>query len=141
MKYAIFILASLLLTSCNPCKQVARHPECFPADTIKEIKEVVHYEKEYITQDSIIIDSVPCTPDSIVLVETKYKTIHKTITDTIYESREEIKINPVNSKLKEDNRKLEEKILKRRWLIWYFFGSLGLILLYIAFKSNKFKLK
>lgn len=137
MRYLLLILIPLFLIACNPCKQVTKHPECFPADTIREIKEVIHYEKEYITQDSIIVDTIPCSPDSIVLVETKYKTIHKTVTDTIYENREEVRINPINQKLREEIKKLAIKVNKRQWLLWYFVGSLVLLVLGLVFKFMK----
>ena len=68
MKYIIFA-SILFLVSCNPCKYVSKHPECFPADSIVIEKNIIHYEKVFITNDSIILNTVPCDP----ILKTYYK--------------------------------------------------------------------
>lgn len=111
MKYLIIVLI-LFLVSCNPCKYVAKHPECFPADTVRITKNVIHYEKEYIINDSIIRDTVPCDPITKTYYKTNtvYKTNYKLKVDTIYTFKEISKINPINASLKKDNDKLIVKI-------------------------------
>ena len=50
MKYLILI-SIVFLVSCSPCKRIAKHPECFPADTVVINNEVIHYEKEIVIND------------------------------------------------------------------------------------------
>ncbi|MCP4337044.1 MAG: hypothetical protein GY679_04335 [Mycoplasma sp.] len=103
------------MVSCNPCKYVSKHQECFPADTVVITKETVHYEKEYITNDSIIRDTVLCDPilKTYYKTNTVYKTNFKLKVDTIYTSKEISKINPVNEQLKKANDKLIIKLKLR----------------------------
>lgn len=128
MKYLILITI-VFLVSCNPCKYVSKHPECFPADTVVINNEVIHYEKEIVVNDSIIRDTVPCDPITNTYYKTRtvYKTNYKTIIDTIYQSKEISKINPLNEALKKSNDKLELKVkLRNKALI-------GLIILLLIF--------
>ena len=74
-------------------------------------KEVIRYVKEYVTRDSIRIDSVPCEngmAETKTIYETKWKTIH----DTIQTTRETTKINPVNIMLQDQVRDLNEDNVK-----------------------------
>jgi hypothetical protein len=109
MKYLIII--SIFLVSCNPCKRIAKYEQCFPADTIRIENEVIHYERVYITNDSIIRDTIPCDPITKTYYKTRtvYKTNHKTIVDTIYQFKETSKINPINEVLKKEKEKLSDK--------------------------------
>ena len=131
MKY-IVVLSIVLLASCNPCKYVSKHPECFPSDTIKIEKETIRHVKEYITNDSIIYDTIE-TPILKKIYETIFKT--KTIerTDTIFENRYTAKINPINEQLKQSNDKLTKsnKTLKK-WLLYTSIGF-ALALIFIIF--------
>ena len=54
MKHLIII--SIFLVSCSPCKYVSKHPECFQADSVIINKETVRYEKQFITNDSIVFE-------------------------------------------------------------------------------------
>lgn len=103
----------IVLTSCNPCKYVAKHQECFPADTLKTTNTVVKFEKVYTTQDSIVHDTIPCDPDNLeVDVKTIYKTIYKTKTDTVTNTVYNSKVNPVNTKLQSEIEKLNKQAEK-----------------------------
>lgn len=118
MKYVFklyIILISIILSSCSPCKFVAKHPDCFMPDSVIINKETVRYEKEYITNDSIIFDTIPCNPVENFVYKTKtvYKTNYKTIIDTIYQSKEVSKINPVNELLESENMVLNNKLKNR----------------------------
>lgn len=142
MKYLIFIIPVFI--ACNPCKRVTKHPECFPADTIRENKIVVHYETEYITNDSIVYDTVQCLPDSIIVNEVVFKTKIRRITDTIKISKQVNRTNPVNAvmqdendKLERKNQKLKDKIKKNRWLWYYFFITLALAIFIIILSIKK----
>lgn len=128
MKYIIII--SIFLVSCNPCKQIAKHPECFPADTVVIKEEIIHYEKEIVVNDSIIHDTVPCDPitNTYYKTNTVYKTNYKTIVDTIYQSKETSKINPVNILLETDNIKLKNKTKNRNKVI----GGLSLLIILLG---------
>jgi cyanate lyase len=119
---------------------VAKHPEYFPADTIVITNDVIHYEKEIIINDSIVRDTIPCDPvtNTYYKTNTVYKTNYKTIIDTIYQSREISRINPLNQVLKKTNDKLELKIKRHnkviRWLVIALGGIILLIIGYIKFK-------
>lgn len=142
--YGIFkitpFLLLLLLVGCNPCKYVAKHAECFPADTVIVTNDVVHYEKEIIINDSIIRDTVPCDPitNTYYKTNTVYKTNYKTIIDTIYQSKEISRINPLNEVLKEKNDKLELKIKRHNKIIkWLSIALLSIILLILGYIKLK----
>lgn len=126
MKYLIIL--SIFIVSCNPCKHIAKHPECFPADTIRLTDKIIHYEKEYIINDSIIFDSIPCDPveNFIYKTRTVYKTNFKLKVDTIYQLKETSRINPVNIDLKKQNERLSVKMKLRNRII---IGSSILLLL------------
>ena len=99
MRALIFILAIILLSACSPCKYVAKHPECFQADTVIKTERIVHHEKEYITNDSIIHDTVIVEGDEKEIIKTIYRTNWKEKTDTIYRYDKTTKINPINTQL------------------------------------------
>jgi hypothetical protein len=133
MKYLIFITI-VLFSSCNPCKYVSKHPECFPADTVIKEKEVIKHVTEYITNDSIVRDTVPCDPITKTYVKTNTVYRTKTIreTDTIKTVVNTSKINPVNNELKKKVNKLENKVeAKNKWLK-ILGGILALFLLIIV---------
>lgn len=142
MKNKIILLILFATLSCNPCKYVSKHQECFPADTIKIDNQTIHYEKIYITEDSIIVDTVPCPANDTILVPKKiYKTIWKTKIDTIYKSIEKSKVNPLNEALKDDNDRMAKKIERRKIFIWYSIGITLLIIIYLVIKFYLKKLK
>lgn len=141
MKYLLLIFA-FALASCSPCRYVANHPECFPSDTITITNEVIKHVKEYITNDSIIYDSVPCDPITNTVVETKtvYKTNWRIEKDTIYQSKEVSKINPINIELQKDNAKLTAKTKSQRKTILSLILVLagGVLILFVYAKIKKF---
>jgi hypothetical protein len=141
MRYIIIL--TVLLASCNPCKQIGRNPDkynCFPSDTIIKEREVIKHIKEYVTNDSIVRDTVPCDPITNTYYKTKTvyqtKTIHET--DTIKITEKETRLNPVNKELEQRVTKLEEKKKsQRKWITRLIGLSLLLactILLLIKFK-------
>lgn len=135
MKIPILFVALFALVSCNPCRYVAKHQECFHADTVIKIKDVVHYQKEYITNDSIVFQEIPCDPVDSIIYKTKtvYKTNYKTIIDTIYQSKEVAKINPINEQLKNQNDKLLNKVKLRNIII-----GILLIFVLVVFAFRRF---
>ena len=131
MRYLIIL--SIFLVGCNPCKQIAKNPtkfNCFPADTIKIINDVIHYETEYIINDSIIRDTVPCDPITNTYYKTKtvYKTKYSVKIDTIYEYKQTSKINPINNMLEQQNDKLTNKVSNRNKIILILSGVIILII-------------
>ncbi len=141
MKYLLIILA-FALASCSPCKYVTKHPECFQSDTIRITNEVIKHVKEYVINDSIVYDSVPCDPFTNAVIETKtvYKTNWRIEIDTIYKSKEVSKINPINSELQKDNAKLTAKTKKQRKTILSLILVLsgGILVLFVYAKIKKF---
>ena len=138
MKKLILLFAVLLAFACSPCKYVSKHPECFRPDTVKQVSVDVRYEKEYITQDSVVYQKIPCDPETKVQdVPVVYKTIYKTKVDSIYRDKSVDRINPLNEKLKSDNEDLTETIHNRRWLLWYFIGTALIGIGYLALKIYK----
>lgn len=138
MKKLLFYISILFLISCNPCRKVAKHPECFPADTVTKKEYVITHEKVYITEDSIIYDTIPCDPviQEVVVPKIIYKTVYKTRTDTIRTEQKISKINPVNTELQNENTKIKAELqlkknkLKKKNKI--LIGASGLILLLIG---------
>lgn len=154
MKYIAILL--LLLASCSPCRYVGKHPECFPADTIR-------IENTKTIRDSIVftkIDSVgydllfECDSNSQVILKefNEYKTkgistkfvfkdnrlqlnalidslgiLHRIIDN--YQFKEVVRINPVNEQLKKDFDKLTAKNKTKNKTI---FGLIVVILLAAA---------
>jgi hypothetical protein len=117
MRYLIIL--SIFLVGCNPCKYVSKHPECFQADSVIINKETVRYEKEFITNDSIVFKAIPCDPIDSIIFKTKtiYKTRNIIKIDTIYKNKEVSKLNPINAQLQQSNTKLSNKIdRKNMWL-------------------------
>lgn len=133
-KAILAVLVFTLLVSCNPCKYVTRHPECFPGDSITQTEKHVIYEKIYTTEDSVIIDTIPCDPitETAIEIETVYKTIWKTKIDTIYNSKETVKINPVNAQLKKSVEKINNKLIKKKQLNRIYLGIIVVFLLSIV---------
>lgn len=128
--FTLFILLMLVLSSCNPCKRIAKYEHCFLPDTIKITDKVIHYETEYITNDSIIRDTIPCDPitNTVYSVRTVYKTNNKLIVDTIHQSTNIDRINPVNDVLKSDNAKLTNKVTNRNKVI----GGMSLLIILLS---------
>ena len=135
MKYIILIC--LLFVSCNPCKFVSKHTECFPADTVKEYIDVIRVEKEIVLNDSIIYDSTPCDPIKEVFYDTKtiYKTKLKTITDSVLIYKDVSKINPLNEQLKKDYDTLKIKSERHNKLI--FLLILSIVIMIALYKIIK----
>lgn len=139
MRYLILI-SIIFLVGCNPCKYVSKHPECFPADTVKIINDVIRYEKEYITNDSIIRDTIPCDPIEKTYYKTKtvYKTKYSIKIDTIYQYKDVAKINPINVTIEKENKKLNSKIDRKNTLI-KILSAFSIIMLLISLFLYKFK--
>ena len=138
MRYIIIL--TVLLVSCNPCKYVSKHPECFPSDTIIKEKEVIKHIKEFVVNDSIVRDTVPCDPITNTYYKTntiyQTKTIHET--DTIIITEKETRINPINKELEQKVLSLEEKkAIQRKWLT----RLIGLSLLLLVFSLLVIKFK
>jgi hypothetical protein len=169
MKMKIFYLISIVLIitiqSCNTCKYVAKHPECFPADTIIEKDSMIVKDSIYIIQqDSSVLEMYfKCDSNNQVLIQkvnstqgvkTKTKYIFKdnflkvnAYNDSIvvlnriierYKNNKTVTRNPINEKLKRENEKLEKKIKNRRVFIWF---SITIIILIIVFLFIKFAVK
>lgn len=134
MRYLPIIL--IFLVSCNPCKYVAKHPECFPADTVKIVNDVVRYEKEIIRNDSIIYDTIPCDPITKTYYKTKtvWKTKEVLRIDTIYQYKDVAKINPLNISIKNENDKLINKVKNRNKAILIISGIMILLAIVIYAK-------
>lgn len=135
------LILLLILSACNPCKRISKYEYCFPPDTVKENKTTVKYEKVFITEDSVIYETVEC--DSVTNtaeVEQVYKTIWKIKVDTIYRSRTEAKVNPVNTQLKKSVEKLNKKIIKKTQLNKIYLGIIivFLIIVVLYFIIKKF---
>lgn len=133
----IYIVCIIILfASCNPCKYVAKHSECFSPDTIKLTEKVIHYETDIVIKDSIVRDTVPCDPtDPITIQKTVYQTRFKTIIDTIYTNKVVDRINPINAVLKSEN----EKLLQKNKLKGKFNILLGIILMLTILYFKLFK--
>ena len=114
IKKLLIIITVLLLVSCNPCKYVAKHPECFQPDTVKITDIQVHVEKETIKIDSIIYDTIPGKDKWIE--KTVYLTKYSHKIDTIYTNKVIDRLNPINEKMKAENDKLTIKtqVLKKQ---------------------------
>ena len=128
MKYLIIL--SILLVSCNPCKRIAKYEHCFSPDSVIINNEIIHYEKEYITNDSIVRDTIPCDVETNTVYSTRtiYKTNNKLIIDTIYQSKTIDRINPLNKVLEADNIKLENKTKNRNRVI----GGMSLLIILLG---------
>jgi len=133
MKYLAIVLI-VFIAGCSPCKYVSKHPECFKSDTIKITEKVIHIEKEYITNDSIVYDSVPCVAETIVKTATIWKTKHVIKIDTIYTDKVVDRMNPINEQMKKDLMKISKKNSRKNTLL---FGLIGLILI-VAFIRKLF---
>lgn len=155
------IIFIIVLASCNPCHYVAKHPECFAPDTIRETStQTIRDTITWIQPDSMsLVALFYCDSANQVMMQTieefKSKGIKTRIifkdnkldlsvyTDSIkvlnriisnIKSKEVYVMNPVNDKLKNDNIKLENRLHNRRWLLWYFIGSIVSIIVYIWIK-------
>jgi len=130
MKYLYITTTLLFLVSCNPCKYVSKHPECFPADTVRIVDKQISYVDRVQKIDSIIFEKIPCDPVDSFIYTTKviYRTNQITKIDTILSDKEVIKVNPLNEVIKSENTTLKTKLANRNKLA----GSLGIILILIA---------
>ena len=125
MKYIAIILL-IALIGCNPCRQVAKHPECFRPDTVKQVERIVHVEQEFIIKDSIHYDTLP----GELIEKTVFQTKWKIKTDTIYRLEKKDRMNPINEKLKQDYEKVQKKSeMLRIWRNRFGLSLLALILL------------
>ena len=137
MRYLIVL--SIFLFSCNPCKRVSKHPECFSPDTITKIEKSISYEKIFITEDSIIVDTLPCDPvDSIVVYDVVYKTIWRVKIDTFYKDKEVVKINPLDALLKKKIIEHEIKVVNQKKIIFTLSLILLLLVVFYFFRKGFF---
>ena len=158
----LFVPFSLLiLLSCNPCRYVAHHPECFAPDTIREtITSTMHDSITWIQFDTTLFDAIfACDSLNNVLMkqvdEYKTKGVKTKVvfrdnrlqlsmfTDSIailnkiireHKTHSEYIKNPVNDELKRQNEKLENRMHNRRWLLWYFVVSIAALIAYLFLK-------
>jgi len=162
MKPLLFLSVLFAVASCNPCKYVAKHQECFPADTVKEKETTtVHDTVEWLTLDSTAIEALfECDSTNQVLIkelnEHKGKGSKTTIvyrnnrlrislyTDSIAQLKRIISkekstvryiVNPVNENLKKQTEKLQNRLANRRWLWWYFIVSLCAMAVYFVLRK------
>lgn len=169
-KVWIILIILFIISSCNPCRYVSKHPECFPNDTsIVDTFTVVTENIEYIFDSTALNLYLQCDSNYNVLVkeyfsessdkETDIKVVYKykdnklqiksyadsiRILNTLVEKYKDTKqyiINPVNVQLKKDLIKSNEKLQKRKWLWWYFVISLVFIALTVLLLLTLKKLK
>ena len=133
----LLIILSVFLVGCNPCKYVSKHLECFPSDTVREYVDVIRVEKEYITNDSIVFDTL--YKDVLKTIEkTVYRTKFKTITDSIIMYKDVAKVNPINTELEKTNKEYSIKVetLKniRNYLIIALISLVVVLMVLIKFR-------
>jgi len=122
-----------LMFGCKPCQTIQQ------TDTVRIVDKQISYVKEYITNDSIIHDTVPCDPtDPVTIQSTIYKTHWKTRIDTILSDKEVIKVNPINEQLIAENEAIALKLEHRNKAVLYLSIALIIILAFWWIKS-KFK--
>ncbi len=161
MRNLLLIISLLLIAACNPCNYVAKHPECFSPDTIRETStQTIRDTITWIQPDSMsLVALFYCDSANQVMMqkieEYKSKGIKTRVifrdnkldlsvyTDSIkvlnriisnIKSKEVHVKNPVNNKLQSDNQILKNRLHNRRWLLWYFIGSIVSIIIYIWIK-------
>lgn len=142
MKKIIFIISALAFFACNPCKYVARHPECFQADTIRTSDNQQSSDSTYLAEKDSFrivlkeIKDTSCKKDVELLLE-QLSSKNGIISDLriinskdrailegkisrlvnkkkqVVTKKEFIKVlNPLNIELEEKLKKLEEKLKK-----------------------------
>ncbi len=129
----------LILASCNPCKYVSNHPECFPSDTIREIETLtIRDTVTWIQADTFAMSALfYCDSARRVLMRdlTEYKSkgittriVYRDNQLQITAATDSIKIlnriiselksktvstmNPINEQLAKENQKLREDIAR-----------------------------
>lgn len=154
MKWLPFLL---LFAACTPCRYVSRHPECFPADTVRITN--IRIERDTITyieeSESTLEAYFECDSNNQVLMKRLAETntgnikptvifrdntlkisyyvdsiavLHKIIKET--SGKETTILNPVNEQMKKDLQRLK----KWRKIGMYGIGLAVLVLLYALFK-------
>lgn len=139
MRSILPMIAVFMLASCNPCRYVSNHPECFPADTIREsTTQTIRDTVTWIQADTFALSALfYCDSANRVLMRdlTEYKSKGIT-TEIVYrENRLQITVatdsikvlnriiselksktvttmNPVNEQLEKDNQKLRDENAK-----------------------------
>lgn len=136
MKLLISISILFFLASCNPCKFVAKHPQCFPVDSFIIEKTVIQRDSfTYTEPDTLSMQLLfECDSNNNVLIrelnnastkgfDIKYIFKDNRLNLTAYvdsiailnkliettTNKEVIKMNPVNDVLKSNNEKLEKQ--------------------------------
>jgi L-rhamnose mutarotase len=167
MKLLTLTLFAFLIASCNPCRYVARHQECFLPDTVKETTvQTIHDSVIFIKPDSgYIIAYFKCDSLNQVVMtelnEVKSKgvqtvTVFKDNTFKFKWQSDSIKVlnriisnlsthsehimNPVNAVLKKENDSLKSKLIRKNTYI-KILGGLSLSLLIAIGLYLYFKLK
>jgi hypothetical protein len=159
MKYITIILLAFLIASCNPCRYVARHQECFPPDSVNQTStQTVIDHSDNSAPDSSLFDAlflcdsanralmkevhelksngVTTTvsfQDNHLTIKTKTDSLRyrtRTVTNTVI--KEVVKINPVNAELKRQNEKYEKKIQRKNVWLKITGGSLAVLIILIA---------
>jgi len=159
----IYIICIIILfASCNPCKYVAKHPECYMSDSVI----ITETKTETITKIVLEPDSLSmkflfeCDSNNNVLIrensELKTKGLNviyrfknntldlSVFTDSIEhlnklieitKGKEVIKMNPINDVLKAENEKLLQKNKLKGKLLVFMGGLLALAI--VLFKILK----
>ena len=161
----LLALAALftVITSCDPCRNIAKY-NCIPADTIYSMTtEKIHDSVFYTQMDSAFYDIYfECDSNNQVLIsqlnekvtpgiETKViyrdnkislrlytdsmQLLNRTI-EKLSEAKKTVK-NPVNLKCQDDLKKAQKKIERKKWLTWYFFITLGIVIFVIVIKLKR----
>lgn len=115
-----YFIILVILFGCKPSEIIT------VTDTVRLVDKQISYVKEYITNDSIIYDSIPCNPDSIYLTSTVYRTKNIIRVDTILKDKEVIRAEPLNQQLKNEVDKLKGKAARRNNII---FGLIAFIVI------------
>ena len=159
MKTLSLLLLAFLFASCNPCKYVARHQECFLPDTIRETSvQTIHDTTTWIEADSFALSALfYCDSTNNVLIKTlnEYKS-KGVVTKIIYKNNtlqislatdsigvlnriisnmkthvEHVK-NPVNAVLQADNIKKDKQLQRKNTWLKILGGSTAFLIILIA---------
>jgi preprotein translocase subunit SecF len=159
MKLLSLILLTILIASCNPCRYVARHQECFPPDSITSTStESVKDSSQKEPPDSSIFEALfECDSlnnalmkevnevksqgvqtqivyrDNKIYIRTSTpgkETKIRTVIKTVT-VKEKI-MNPVDAELKRKNLKLEKQVQRKTVLVRLFGISLTVLIILIA---------
>ena len=86
MRIVIVFFLIALLSACNPCRYVANHPECYPADTVITTDIVTVTDTLiYIEENQSTLDAwFECDSNNQVLIKKLEETISGIKTVTVF---------------------------------------------------------